>query len=41
MLLARAMAERKQVLCLYDDHPRALCPIILGHTKGEEVALCF
>jgi hypothetical protein len=40
-LFARAMAERKQVLCLYDGYPRALCPIILGHTKGEEVALVY
>jgi hypothetical protein len=40
-LFAQAMAERKQVLCLYNGYPRALCPIILGHTKGEEVALVY
>lgn len=40
-LFARAMADRKQILCLYDGHPRALCPIILGHTKGQEVALTY
>jgi hypothetical protein len=40
-LFARAMAERKQILCRYDGFPRALCPIILGHNKGEEVALVY
>lgn len=40
-LFARAMAERKQILCSYDGHPRALCPIVLGHSKGEETALVY
>ncbi len=40
-LLACAMAARKQIICVYDGYPRALCPVILGHSKGEEVALCF
>ncbi|HUJ97827.1 MAG TPA: hypothetical protein VLV85_06230 [Stellaceae bacterium] len=40
-LFARAMAEQKQILCLYGGYPRALCPIILGHSKGQEVALTF
>src|SRR5690349_12225025 len=40
-LFAQAMAERKQILCLYDGHPRALCPIILGHTGGQEMALVY
>ncbi len=40
-LIARAMAERKQVLCLYDGLPRAVCPIVLGHAKGEERALTY
>ncbi len=35
------MAERKQVVCLYQGHRRELCPIILGHTKGEEPALTY
>lgn len=38
---ARAMADRKQILCRYDGYPRELCPIILGHTKGQEVALAY
>ena len=40
-LFAQAMAERKQVLCRYDGHPRELCPIILGHSQGQEKALTF
>jgi len=24
---------------IYDRHPRELCPIILGHTNGQEIAL--
>jgi hypothetical protein len=40
-LFARAMRERKQVVCLYDGWRRELCPIILGHTDGAEKALTF
>ena len=40
-LFARAMAKRKQILCLYDGYPRALCPIILGHSQGQEKALTY
>jgi hypothetical protein len=32
---------RAQILCRYDGYPEALCPIILGHGKGQEVALTF
>jgi hypothetical protein len=35
------MAERQQVLCLYQGYPRALCPAILGHTKGQEYTLAY
>jgi hypothetical protein len=35
------MAERKQVLCSYDGYRRELCPVVLGHTKGQEVALTY
>ena len=38
---ADAMAARKQILCDYDGHPRELCAIILGHSKGQEKALTF
>lgn len=40
-LFAQAMIERKLIICMYDDHTRELCPIILGHSKGEEKALTF
>jgi uncharacterized protein YutE (UPF0331/DUF86 family) len=37
----QAMAERKQILCEYDGYRRELCPIILGHSRGEEKALAY
>lgn len=40
-LFEQAMADRKQVLCTYDGLPRELCPIILGHSQGQEKALTF
>ncbi len=40
-LFARALLERRQILCTYDGYRRELCPIILGHTKGEEAALVY
>jgi hypothetical protein len=40
-LFERAMRERKPVVCMYQGHPRAICPIILGHTDGAEKALTF
>ena len=40
-LFEQAMAEREQILCMYDDYRRELCPIILGHTQGEEKALTY
>ena len=36
-----AMRRRKQILCMYDGYPRELCPVILGHTDGQEVALTY
>ncbi|WP_153020060.1 hypothetical protein [Paramesorhizobium deserti] len=40
-LFAQAMKERKQIHCTYDGYKRAICPIILGHSKGEEMALVY
>jgi hypothetical protein len=40
-LFEQAMLQRKQIVCVYDDHRRELCPIILGHTQGEERALTY
>jgi hypothetical protein len=40
-LFAASMAARRPVACMYQGHPRALCPIILGHTDGAEKALTW
>lgn len=40
-LFAEAMADRRQILCEYDGCHRELCPVILGHSKGQEVALTY
>ncbi|MBV9862198.1 MAG: nucleotidyltransferase substrate binding protein [Alphaproteobacteria bacterium] len=40
-LFRQAMIERKQIVCSYEGHRRELCPIILGHSSGEERALTF
>ena len=40
-LLARAIRERKQMLCSYDGYRREICPTILGHSDGREKALVF
>jgi hypothetical protein len=40
-LFEQAMTSRKQVLCSYDGRLRELCPVILGHTNGQEVALVY
>jgi len=40
-LFAEAMTDRKQILCTYEGYPRELCPIILGHSNGQEVALTY
>jgi len=37
----QAMRARKLVFCTYDGYARELCPVILGHTRGEEKALTF
>ena len=37
----QAILAEKQVTCVYDGHPRVLCPVIVGRSKGEEKALTF
>lgn len=37
----RAMRQRKQVLCVYGDFQRELCPIVLGHSQDEEKVLAY
>ena len=41
VFFADAIRRRKQILCMYDGYARALCPVILGHSGGEEKALTF
>ena len=40
-LFAKAMRQQQQIVCLYGGYWRELCPIILGHSQGEEKALAF
>src|SRR4051812_28882090 len=40
-LIEQAMRMRKPVSCMYKGFRREVCPIILGHTKGEERALTY
>lgn len=40
-LFEQAMRLRKQIICMYEGYPRELCPIILGHSQGEEKALTY
>jgi hypothetical protein len=35
------MQERKRILCIYEGFARAVCPIILGHTNGQERVLAY
>jgi hypothetical protein len=40
-LFEQAMRRKKQVFCIYNGCPRELCPVILGHSQGDEKALTF
>jgi hypothetical protein len=40
-LFGQAMRMRKQIACIYGGHPRELCPVILGHSQGQEKALTY
>ncbi len=40
-LFQQAMLHQQQILCTYDGYFRELCPIILGHTQGQERALTY
>jgi BrnA antitoxin of type II toxin-antitoxin system len=40
-LFEEAMSSRKQILCTYSGRARELCPVILGHSQGQEKALTF
>ena len=36
-----AMRLRKPMVCIYGGRRRELCPIILGHSQGQEKALTY
>jgi hypothetical protein len=40
-LFEQAMRQRKEIVCIYDGHPRELCPVILGHSQEQEKALTY
>lgn len=40
-LFAQAMGDRKQILCKYEGYSRELCPVLLGHSQGQEKALTY
>jgi hypothetical protein len=40
-LFEKAIRLRKQIFCMYAGHPRELCPVILGHSQGQEKALTY
>jgi hypothetical protein len=40
-LFREAILSEKQVTCIYGGHYRELCPVIIGHTQGEEKVLAF
>lgn len=40
-LFRQAIAKKKQIVCIYRGKRREVCPIILGHTDGEEKALVY
>lgn len=41
LLFEQAMRERRPIRCVYRNLRRDLCPIILGHSKGQEKALTY
>jgi hypothetical protein len=40
-LFAQAIRQRRPLTCVYSGRRREVCPIILGHTNGEERALTY
>jgi hypothetical protein len=40
-LFRQAILDEKQIVCVYKDHRRELCPHIIGHTGGQEKVLAF
>jgi hypothetical protein len=40
-LFRKAIVAEKQVTCVYQGKYRELCPLIIGHSNGEEKVLAF
>jgi hypothetical protein len=40
-ILAYALESRTPLACSYGGHARVICPIILGHSGEEEMALVY
>ena len=40
-LFRKAILGEKQVTCVYQDKYREVCPLIIGHSNGEEKVLAF
>ena len=41
LLFEKALQLRKRIACMYGGYAREICPIILGHSQGEEKALTY
>jgi hypothetical protein len=41
LLFHEAILNRRQIVCLYQGEQREICPHILGHKNGEEIALVY
>jgi hypothetical protein len=40
-LFRRAILRRQQIICTYQGCYREICPHVLGHTAGHEMALTY
>jgi hypothetical protein len=40
-LFERAILRRQQITCTYQGCYREICPHVLGHTDGHEMALTY
>lgn len=40
-LFEQAMRTRRQIVCVYGGCSREVCPVILGHSNGQEKALTY
>lgn len=40
-LFEQAMRAKSRIACKYGGHRREICPVLLGHSGGQEKALTF